>query len=715
MKINLLLLFFVIFISGNLFAQKKGKPDLKPYKDEMKRAKKGDAASMMKIADVCKGEMMQADEIKDYKKAVEWYSRVASQTENQQLQTLAKYRLFQLYMLGGYGIGQDINLAKSNLEQILGQTDLRMIYDDKPNLDLKNFFDIYLKAQGADTDATVIEAKILLARYFFEYEIGYNAALQWLAKALIAKENADASYLDEKWRTLFSVYRYSGEKEMTKNRLFDLLQKYVEKGSILAKVERLAESGKTTLTQYKYSQQSANQLVETVNTSLLTPEMRLKMYYWLQKHEKGIPHYVTLRKVAIGAGGLDSASTVFAKDAVDEFNVFITKIQTLEGFMLACLEYPSLKGLITTNLDLYKANFEGNIQPLIAFYRELQKPEIKTLAGEILYAKYNQQFIQKVTFVIDAAESPRKLLDIQKELDANAWLKKEYTLQQEKIAKRLENMGIDSTNQDFFYEMAAAEETKFKTFEQGRYYLNNLDRKFITNNTKNTKNKKLQATSTATTPPPNPNIMSREMMKARLLAYTRNKIVTDVIGENPTREQIQRHKQTLLEPWLQPEGMNKYFYYTSDSKFWFSGEIKRHNVLYFYELVKNTGTDSYTLTIKSVVNNNAYLAFSSTVKASADTQNGVINVNIYNARYKGYQWLKSDVEYLRVNYDRVSPQISYSPVGGLSQFEDKNHGYSTDFPAKKLNTREFSEKTAIKTAVQCFILEYNRALLNSYN
>ncbi len=713
MKINFLLLFFALFIGANLFAQKKGKPDLKPYKDEMKRAKKGDVQAMMKIADVCKGEMMQADEIKDYKKAAEWYSKVASQTENQQLQTLAKYRLFQLYMLGGYGIGQDINLAKSNLEQILGQTDLRMTYDDKPNLDLKNFFDTYLKAQGTDTDLATIEAKILLARYFFDYEIGYNAALQWLTKAVATGENADASYLDEKWRTLFSVYRYSGEKEMTKNRLFDLLQKYVEKNSVLAKVERLAESGKTTLPLYKYTQQAANQLVGTINTSLLTPEMRLKMYYWLQKHEKGIPHYVTLRRVAIGAGGLDSATTVFAKDAVEEFNVLITKIQTLEGFMLVCEEYPSLKGLITTNLELYRANFEGNVQPLIALYKELQKADIKTLAGEILYAKYNQQFMQKVTQVIDAAESPRKLLDIQKELDANAWLKKEYTLQQEKIAKRLENMGIDSTNQDFFYEMAAAEETKFKTFDQGRYYLNNLDRKFSLINTKNTKAKKTPNTSN--TPPPNPNIMSREMMKARLLAYTRNKIITDVIGENPTRELITRHKQTLLEPWLQPEGMSKYFYYTSDSKFWFSGEIKRHHVLYFYELVKNTGTDSYTLTIKSVVNNNAYLAFSSTVKASADVQNGVINVNIYNARYKGYQWLKSDVEYLKVNYDRVSPQISYAPVGGLSQFEDKNHGYSTDFPAKKIDTREFSEKTAIKTAVQCFILEYNRALLNSYN
>lgn len=556
MKINILLAFFMLLIATNLFAQKKGKPDLKPYKDEMKRAKKGDVQAMMKIADVCKGEMMQADEVKDYKKAAEWYSKVAQQSENQQLQILAKYRLFQLYMLGGYGISQDINMAKSNLDQILTLTDLRMIYDDKPNLDLKNFFETYLKAQESPTTPQIIEAKILMARYFFDYEIGYNAALQWLAKVIVEGENADASYLDEKWRTLFSVYRYSGEKEMTKNRLFDLLQKYVEKNSLLAKIERLAESAKTSLPNYKYTAQAANQLAETINTSALTPEMRLKLYYWLQKHEKGIPHYITLRKVAIGAGGLDSLTTNFAKDATEEFKTFITKIQSLEGFMLACNEYPSLKGLLTTNLELYKVNFEGNIQPLVALYKELQKSEIKELAGEILYGRYNQQFMAKVTQVIDAAESPRKLLDIQKELDANAWLKAEYVLQQEKIAKRLENMGIDSTNRDFFYEMAAIDETKFRTFDQGRNYLNSLDRKFSTTENKNNKTKKTPNSSTNTA---KTNPINREMMKTRLLAFTRNKVITDVIGETPNREQIQRYKPNLLEHWLQPEGMSKYF------------------------------------------------------------------------------------------------------------------------------------------------------------
>ncbi|MCU0391710.1 MAG: hypothetical protein MUE81_11390 [Thermoflexibacter sp.] len=705
MKINLLFLFTLLFCFSAL-AQKKGKPDLKPYKDEMKRAKKGDVQAMMKIADVCKGEMMQIDEIKDYKKAVEWYTKVANQSANTQLQTLAKYRLFQLYASGGYGIGQDMNQAKTNLEQILPLTDLKMIYDDKPNLDLKDFFEIYLKAQESGSDPKVIEAKIQLARYYFEYEINYNIALQWLAKVIVAGENADASYLEEKWRTLFSVYRYSGEKEMTKNRLFDLLQKYIEKNSLFAKVERLAESGKTSLPNYRYTAQVANQLVETINTSALSPEMRLKVYYWLQKHEKGIPHYVTLRKVAIGAGGLDSATTVFCKDALDEFKTFIGKIQTLEGFMQASNEYPSLKGLINTNIELYKVHFEGNIYPVIALYKELQKSDVKELAGEILYSKYIKQFMTKVTQVIDAAESPRKLLDIQKELDANAWLKAEYVLQQEKITKRLESMGIDSTNKEFLYEMATVEETKFKTFEQGRYYLSNLEKKF----TPTDKGKKKIPTNT-----PLSNIPNKELMKNRLLTLTRNKIITDIVGETPNREQIQRHRQTLLETWLQPEGMSKYFYYTSDSKFWFSGDIKRHNVLYFYEVVRVTGSDTYTLIIKSVVNDNSYLAFSSTLKANPNPQTGAINVNIFNAKYKGYQWLRNEGESFRVTYDKDSPTITYETTGAMSQYEDKNHGYNSDFPLKKINARDFSEKSAIKTAVQAFILLYNRALLNNYN
>lgn len=708
MKANILLLLFTLLISLNVVAQKKGKPDLKPYKDEMKRAKKGDVQAMMKIADVCKAEMMQHDEIKDYKKAVEWYTKVANQNSNTDLQTLAKFRLFQLYLSGGYGIGQDINLAKNYLEQVLSQTDLRMIYDDKPNLDLKNFFENYLKAQESGNDPKTIDAKIYVARCYFEYEISYTIALQWLAKVIVEGENPDASFLDEKWRTLFSVYRYSGEKEMTKNRLFDLLEKYIQKNSLLAKVERLAESGKTSLTNYKYTAQAANQLVETINTSTLTPEMRLKIYYWLQKHEKGIPHYVTLRKVVIGAGSLDSLTTYFAKDAIEEFKTFHSKIQTLEGFMLACNEYPSLKGLITTNIDLYRAHFEGNVHPLIAFYKELQKPEIKELAGEILYAKYNKEFINKVTQVIDAAETPRKLLDIQKEIDANAWLKAEYTLQQQKIAKRLESMGIDSTNKEFLYEMATIEETKFRTFEQGRYFLSSLEKKYSDMPNNRTKKK-------TNTPAPPTNIPNREEMKARLISLTRNKIITDVVGENPNREQIQRHRQTLLETWLQPEGMSKYFYYTSDSKFWFSGEIKRHNVLYFYEVVKVTGTDTYTLIIKSVVNNNSYLAYSSTLKANLDTNNEVVTVAIYHARYKGYQWLRNEGDALRVIYEKNAPTITCQPIGAMSQFEDKNHGYSADFPFKKLNVREFSEKAAIKTAVQCFILQYNRALLNNYN
>jgi hypothetical protein len=165
----------------------------------------------------------------------------------------------------------------------------------------------------------------------------------------------------------------------------------------------------------------------------------------------------------------------------------------------------------------------------------------------------------------------------------------------------------------------------------------------------------------------------------------------------------------LYDPWLQPEGEKMFFHYTSDSPNWFSGEIKRGNVLYYYKVTRVGTGNRFRLEIQAVANDKSNLVFNSIIRTN-HTSDGTFEVDILGSRLTGYAWNISENDYLTCIFKQNQQKLDLQPFGYIARCLDRNHGYSYDFPHQKVNPNDFSERNAVRSAVRAFILEYHSAL-----
>jgi hypothetical protein len=196
----------------------------------------------------------------------------------------------------------------------------------------------------------------------------------------------------------------------------------------------------------------------------------------------------------------------------------------------------------------------------------------------------------------------------------------------------------------------------------------------------------------------------------QLIHFVKNKAIDDIMGADPFKEKIEEmRKYMTFTPWLQPEGKNAFFRYKSDSKYWFSGEIVRNGVHYFYDVSRSKDLDYYEMDIQYITGDKSYQAFHTMIRAETNPANSrEINVTIYNAYHDKYKWKFSESDYLRFSYRANEQAISMEERGNIHQLFDNKHGLPAASLTQKVGTGEFSEKNAIRTAVRYFILEYNR-------
>jgi hypothetical protein len=395
-----------------------------------------------------------------------------------------------------------------------------------------------------------------------------------------------------------------------------------------------------------------------------------------------VQHYATLRKINMIAPQTDSITKILGKTAIDEFIKFDSSIRNIADLVEEMRENNSIK-LFDVDITAYNENFNGSILPLLKLQKELQKPDVLTLAGETNVAAYMLELNKKILPVFNEIDQLKEIIEFKKAYDEDTWLSYFKTELDTLVNCRLHDFEVNSSNISFYNEMLIADKTTFKSLNEGKQYLYNLQ-------------------SRVTDP----------VYRSKIASYLKEKILQDVIGNEPTKEQIENLQRTVdNESWLQPEGKAKWFHDTSDSKNWFSGKVERQNITYAYTVIKQTAGEKYDLTIKAISDERSSLAYSANLKIS-ETQKGEYTIMIFFAKYVNYGWTNFDNDYLRVIYKHHEPLISAVPAGGnMSACLDKNHGKTEIIVQSKAFPADFSEKTAIRTAVQYLILEYTKAFL----
>lgn len=676
---------------------KRGKTNIKPYKEELKRARKGDVAAMLTLAAVYRGQMLDSDQQKDYKNALKWYQKaLASNPTPEQLFEI-KLNLFRLYFTGGYGIEQDLTDAKTYSAEATALNPLPLISEYQPNLHLAEFFNLYHRAQAGDKSAAVLAAMMA-----FRYHIDYRTAIHLLQ---LAADDPDAAYLKERYEAEMLRYRQNGHMYLERSALLPLLRRYAQQGSMLAKTEFAYEVLQPS--QYvgpRLKSEEVNAFMSDMKQwkASYAVEMQLKALCLLTYYQTGNERIFTLQKIAAINAGLPSEELKFAQPFIKELRQFEQKASTVEGLA----ELQQTHQLTGFNIDLQAWNhhFNGEVKQLLSQKAELEKPIVAQLVGNANVENYRVQLQRKAIETLEQATSPRRLIAFYDEIKKNTWLQSIRPSLLSQAEAQLSQLGVDQTNMLFFYAQSTIEETKFTSLAEGQQVVSRL---------------------LAQLPQPQPvpshlskvERLAREQQnrkiateQARLISFAKVKIIRDLLGEAPTVEQIERAKFTIFyDPWLQPEGEQMFFYYTSNSPNWFSGEVKRGNLFYYYKVTRIGTSDRFRLEIQVVANNKSNLVFNSIIKTT-HSADGTIEVDIMGSRMTGYAWDISENDYLTCIFRPNQPTLDLQPFGYVARCVDRNHGYTPDFPRQKVDPNDFSERNAIRSAVRAFILEYHNAL-----
>ncbi|MCU0448325.1 MAG: hypothetical protein MUC97_00580 [Bernardetiaceae bacterium] len=693
-------LLIVVWQGPALAQTKRGEPNLEPYKAEIKKARQGDVAAILAVGALHQAAPMDVDEIKDYKGAAKWYLRALNPKYLAQPAQLfeAKFQLFQLYFFGGYGLKPNPVLAQQYFNEALALRQPAKYFDYQPNLFLKDFYAVYQQAQTGDPAANLHYARLL-----HEFDmINHHEAINALAKAAV---DPDAAYLQAKWQAMFEHYRAYGHSNLDKARHFEMMQQYQQRGSQIAWLEWPWLARQVEVASLRLDNEKAYQLL--AKFPAVNPEMKFKSLVILERYQKGIPRLITLRQLAaVTNHGLDETGLAPAAGLLKEFAQFDGKTGSIEGLGKTLDAHPDTQGQIQIDQAGLRQGFGGQVKPFLALQRQLSQPVVKELAGPAKYDAYQKQLRDLVDRIVSQVKQPVRLVSWERALKADPWLQPLAAQYQGRLAQRFLEFGIDSTNLVYYHEMANVDELNFKSLDHGKRYVADM----LT-----------RLPLPAPAPPKKTPIEERKLILAqnertkleqgKLVNFAKKKVIGDVIGPDPSVSEIERlNKMVQNDPWMQPEGSEKYFEYTATSTNWFSGQIQRGNILYYYRLIRRNPNDKFQLEIYQVANDESNLVFNAQVKAFGNEKDRQFEVHVYNARHKVYTWVPSERDYLKVTYRADGDRIDHLPVGNVAQCVDRNHGYAPDFASKKINPDEFTEQAAIRSAVQCFILEYNRAL-----
>jgi hypothetical protein len=191
-------------------------------------------------------------------------------------------------------------------------------------------------------------------------------------------------------------------------------------------------------------------------------------------------------------------------------------------------------------------------------------------------------------------------------------------------------------------------------------------------------------------------------------AALRNKVISDVYGEAPTVEQLDKLRDELQkERWLLPEGMEKYFYYVAENPNAFTGNIKKPSMTYYYNVTKDPKSNKYDLVVKKMDKDEmVYVVFSTYIFVNTGSNPEELVVHLHHATGDGMQWHFSPKDYLEVIYSKNSSKVQEKAVGKMQEATAAKPIIEKTKLVEKDNAQEFSNKEAIRKTVQIMLIAY---------
>jgi hypothetical protein len=661
------LLLTVLCISTS-FAQKRGEPQLDDLKAEIKKAKDGDIAAMLVVADRCRGSLFAGDLVRDYKQAKKWYTEaVEKEPQNKE----ANLGLFKVYTIGGYGVDKNDEIAKKHFRTAIEAYGghLVMNFADNLNLDLMNFYSSLEKAQVGS-----IEDMVLLARMYFHYEISLVEATAWAEKAK-AKGDKDAAYLLDYWN-------YLKNKTNDENFLYSIQQGHTALGSSMAKLGMLT----TARNKNKITPENIENY-EKEFTKNPVIEFKIKGLALLSHYIEGKKQFTLLRHLH-EIIPTDKIESFFCQEPLALLADFDTKTKTLKDLFVVAAKHQDMRYL-AYSVEEYDKNFEGKIDNLIKIQQNINTPQHNLLFSAENMAAYQAELAQKAVEVVQAANNINKFVSLKRLAEVDKWLVSLAGSLQPAMAKKMTELGVTNENLSFFYEKSLMDEKTFKSLEEGKRYYYHIQSSELDNEN-----------------------------RQKLLGLFKNKLLSDVFGSNRDVETIEKMRVAAnTQGWLLPEVQNRYLSLVNENSEWFTGIVDRNEIRYHFTVSKDNEAktqDRYKVDIRGVKNEEAHLVYSGQV-AVQDLREKSKEVRckvFFVVNENGSNWRVSGNDFLETSLLQGEEYLKYKPQGKmLNCLADDSHTTPKDDIAKTMTAYDFSLQNAVKTSLKVMILEFNKALL----
>jgi hypothetical protein len=663
MRLTSVIFIFIFLSFSNLIAQKRGEPFLDDLKAVIKQAKDGDIPAMLQVADRCRGTFFANDEVRDYKQAKKWCEEAI---EKEPANPLANLMLFKLFVVGNYGVEKSPEIAKQYFLKTIETNGDKLLtnYPDAYNLDLRNFFSTFEKAQVGS-----VEDMISLARMYYHYEISFKEAMLWIEKAK-ASGNEDANYLYEKWQ-------WAKATQKDESALIAIEHRNALGKSTFASISFLLAARGKNMVQATDLETIGNNFAKIQNNELQVKANAAIAFYYTGKKQISL-----LRKLSENVTGT-KIDEYFCKDALTLLQNLDNETKTITGLLTFAAKYQDMSNF-AFSIEEYNQNYGGKIDQLLKLQQIISAPSNTAFLSASNVEAYQNELKQKAVQIVAATDNIMKFVSLKRLADVDKWLLSIPELKSA-MEKQMVVLGVTAANLNFYYEKNLMEEKIFKTLDEGKryfYYIKSSD---------------LDSAG-----------------REKLLGMLKNKVLNDVIGSAKTPEILEKLKTASnTQGWLLPEVQNRYLTMLNENIEWFTGVVDRNDVRYLFTATLDaTDKTKYVVEIKGVKNEEAHLVYSGMVKVQdLSEKSKEIRVKAFFSSNDGSTWRVFANDFLETSMIQGDDYLKFKPQGRMTSCADPTHNVPKDDIARSFVQYEFTVQNAVKTALKVMILEFNKVLL----
>ncbi len=300
--------------------------------------------------------------------------------------------LFRIYLTGGYDTSPDDAKAQNYHEKLLAdeKKSIRQ-YAYKTDLNLKEFYDVRMKARGGD-----VSMQVKLARFYLEFELSRYYADFWLKKAA-ANGSIDADYLLKRTELYLKHFNRDINQTVYEQELEQLAKSYAERGSHLAGGEYVYL--RETI-EHKVSAGEAERFLKPMLESKdASEEAQLKALVLLEEAQHGRAKLASMRRIYEYCQEHSAYQTnPVSMKYYQEFQKIDKKLASVKGLY----EVMQMYGIKDIDLDLdeFNKNYHDDYDRMLKIFRQIAQPENKAFIGTKNFAAYQDEFHLKFKEII---------------------------------------------------------------------------------------------------------------------------------------------------------------------------------------------------------------------------------------------------------------------------------------------------------------------------